>query len=279
MHTLTAIAIRNFRSCELVVLDLVPYTPFVGYDNAGKSNILSAIRWLVAPFALTPADYLQADRPIQVDGTITGSRPRCSIGWRHPTAARCSPSSTANPSRSGASRPNRAPRKTARSTSSTPASPQPLARQPRGHPGSPQGALPRAIVIGAMEDPVEDAAKAKTTSIIGKLLAEFTGAIEDAHAHEVSQVLQQLRGSFSANGAQRSAVLQRFDDAASRLVHDFFSGVRLHLEIPVPDISAMLKSGTIKVSEREGAVRDAICDTRLVRKNERGITQIGRAHV
>ena len=75
MHTLTALAIRNFRSCESVTLDLAPYTPFVGYNNAGKSNILSAIRWLVAPFALTPADYLQADRPIQVDGTITGITP------------------------------------------------------------------------------------------------------------------------------------------------------------------------------------------------------------
>lgn len=29
----------------------------------------------MAPFALTPADYLQADRPIKVDGIITGITP------------------------------------------------------------------------------------------------------------------------------------------------------------------------------------------------------------
>ena len=39
MHTLAHATIRNFRSCESVTLDLAPYTPFVGYNNAGKSNI------------------------------------------------------------------------------------------------------------------------------------------------------------------------------------------------------------------------------------------------
>jgi len=72
MHTLTRATIRNFRSCESVTLDLAPYTPFVGYNNAGKSDILEAIRWLVAPFALTPADYLWADHPIYIEGCIIG---------------------------------------------------------------------------------------------------------------------------------------------------------------------------------------------------------------
>ena len=257
MHILTAITIRNFRSCEAVTLDLAPYTPFVGYNNAGKSNILSAIRWLVAPFALTPADYLQADHPIQVDGTITGITPALldRLEARH--------RSKVQPFVSGETiqirREQREPGSPKTSTlhvfdPSQPADPWRV--NPAGIPEALKALFPEPIVIGAMEDAVEDAAKAKTTTTIGKLLAEFTGAIEDAHAHEVSQVLQQLRASFSANGAQRSAALQRFDEAASSLVHDFFPGVRLHLEIPVPDMSAMLKGGTIKVSEREGAVRD-----------------------
>ncbi|HRQ56895.1 MAG TPA: hypothetical protein PLN31_05720 [Azoarcus taiwanensis] len=72
MHTLTVITIRNFRSCESITLDLAPFTPFVRYNNAGKSNSLSAIRWLPAPFALTSGDYLKEGCPIQVDGTSTG---------------------------------------------------------------------------------------------------------------------------------------------------------------------------------------------------------------
>lgn len=257
MHILTSATIRNFRSCETVTLDLAPFTPFVGYNNAGKSNILAAIRWLVAPFALTPADYLQADHPIQVDGTITGITPALldRLDARHRSKVQPFVTDESIQIR----REQREPGSPKNSTlhvfdPSQPADPWRI--NPAGIPEALKALFPEPIVIVAMEDAVEDAAKAKTTTTIGKLLAEFTGAIEDAHAHEVSQVLQQLRASFSANGAQRSAALQRFDDAASSLVHDFFPGVRLHLEIPVPEMSAMLKSGTIKVSEREGAVRD-----------------------
>lgn len=257
MHALTSATIRNFRSCESVTLDLAPYTPFVGYNNAGKSNILSAIRWLVAPFALTPADYLQADRPVQVDGTITGITPALldRLEARHRSKVQPFVTDASIAIRREQTQPGSP--KTSTLYVFDPGQPaDPWRVNPAGIPEALKALFPEPIVIGAMEDAVEDAAKAKTTTTIGKLLAEFTGAIEDAHAHEVSQVLQQLRGSFSANGAQRSSALQRFDEAASRLVRDFFPGVRLHLEIPVPDMSAMLKGGTIKVSEREGAVRD-----------------------
>lgn len=52
MHHLTGIKIRNFRSCATVDLALGDCTPIVGYNNAGKSNIMAAIEWLVAPRAL-----------------------------------------------------------------------------------------------------------------------------------------------------------------------------------------------------------------------------------
>ncbi|TCD46812.1 DUF2813 domain-containing protein [Chlorobium sp. N1] len=52
MHFLSHISISNFRSCQHVSFDLAAFTPFVGYNNAGKSNLLAAIRWFIAPFAL-----------------------------------------------------------------------------------------------------------------------------------------------------------------------------------------------------------------------------------
>lgn len=56
---------------------------------------------------------------------------------------------------------------------------------PAGIPQALKVLFPKPIVIGAMEDAVEDAAKSKTTTTIGRLLAEFSGAIEDVH--EVSR--------------------------------------------------------------------------------------------
>lgn len=205
MQTLNSITIRNFRSCESVALDLAPYTPFVGYINAGKSNILSAIRWLVAPFALAPADYLQADRPIQVDGAITGITPALldRLDERHRSKVQPFVMDESIQIRHEQREPGSPKNSTLHVYDpSQPADPWRV--NPAGILEALKALFPEPIVIGAMEDAVEDAAKAKTTTTIGKLLAEFTGAIEVAHAHEVSQVLKQLRASFSANCAQRS---------------------------------------------------------------------------
>jgi len=43
MHALSDLAIRNYRSCRVTDLQLHAFTPIVGYNNAGKSNILNAI--------------------------------------------------------------------------------------------------------------------------------------------------------------------------------------------------------------------------------------------
>ncbi|MCX6866013.1 MAG: AAA family ATPase [Verrucomicrobia bacterium] len=50
MHTLAHISISNFRSCKNVSLPLGDFTPVVGYNNAGESNILTAIEWRIDPF-------------------------------------------------------------------------------------------------------------------------------------------------------------------------------------------------------------------------------------
>ncbi|WP_082970717.1 AAA family ATPase [Morganella psychrotolerans] len=39
--------INNYLSCKNTSFELSPFTPLVGYNNAGKSNILSAIKWLL----------------------------------------------------------------------------------------------------------------------------------------------------------------------------------------------------------------------------------------
>lgn len=72
MHHLTDIAIRNFRSCQNVDLSLSDCTSIVGYNNAGKSNIMAAINWLVSSRALGAGDYFDTEQPIIVEGTIDG---------------------------------------------------------------------------------------------------------------------------------------------------------------------------------------------------------------
>jgi putative ATP-dependent endonuclease of OLD family len=127
---------------------------------------------------------------------------------------------------------------------------------PTGIPEAIKALFPEPVLIGAMEDAADDAGKVKASNTIGKLLAEFTGAMEEAHASEVSTALNALRASFDAQGSNRSAELKRFDTEASAVLNEFFPGVQLHLEIPVPDMTSLLKGGTLKVSEVTGTTRD-----------------------
>ena len=41
--------IKNFRSCIETNVYVNPYTALVGYNNAGKSNIILAIKFLLEP--------------------------------------------------------------------------------------------------------------------------------------------------------------------------------------------------------------------------------------
>ena len=72
MHKLSEIQILNYRSCKNASLPLDDFTPIVGYNNAGKSNILSAIKWLLKPSALTTDDFYDTETKVEITGIING---------------------------------------------------------------------------------------------------------------------------------------------------------------------------------------------------------------
>ncbi|MCG5528472.1 MULTISPECIES: AAA family ATPase [Halorhodospira] len=70
MHHLAHIRIQNFRSCRDVALALGDCSPIVGYNNAGKSNVLAAIEWFTTSTSLRQTDFHDAETP-----------PLCQGGW------------------------------------------------------------------------------------------------------------------------------------------------------------------------------------------------------
>lgn len=56
--------------------------------------------------------------------------------------------------------------------------------------------------------------------------------------------------------AAPAEALRQFDAEATAVLGDYFLGVSLHLEIPFPEMGALLKGATVKVREASGAVRD-----------------------
>ncbi|MCV5639823.1 ATP-binding protein, partial [Escherichia coli] len=66
------IEIQNYKSCKELTVVLTPYTPLVGYNNVGKSNILSALEWLVKDKLLAESDYNDVNLPIIIEGDVVG---------------------------------------------------------------------------------------------------------------------------------------------------------------------------------------------------------------
>lgn len=262
MHHLTDIHIQNFRSCRDVSLALSDCTPIVGYNNAGKSNIMAAIEWLVAPRALGEGDFFDSAQPVIVEGAIDGldaaMLDRLEPGHRKKMAP------FVQHGRMGLRRLQAEPgggKAAAKLEVRNPAieadAEGAWQTMPTGIPQAIQVLFPEPIFIGAMEDAAEDATKSKTGTTLGKLLAEFTTPLERAHGAAIQAVFDSVSQQLRSEGEQRVDELQRFDQEASRAVADFFPGINLHLDIPVPEVRALFRQGTVKVSEQgRGEIRD-----------------------
>ncbi|MFA6192037.1 MAG: AAA family ATPase [Sulfurimonas sp.] len=68
MHFISSITIKNFKSIREETFPLTLYTPLVGYNNAGKSNILEAIQWLLNKSSLSEKYFNNIDESIEISG-------------------------------------------------------------------------------------------------------------------------------------------------------------------------------------------------------------------
>jgi len=263
MHRLRDVRIHNFRSCRDVSLTLGDCTPVVGYNNAGKSNLLDALAWFVAPSSLRESDFHDLESPVAVAATIRGlgdeildrldGKHRSKIEPLIDDGTLALQRIQYEPGVSAKQIKLQVPDQVEADGSIAT-----WKDQPGGIPEALKALFPEPITIGAMEDAAEDATKAKNTSTIGKLLAEFTGPVEANHGDQLQQALAALTDKLTADGAQRAAELGRFDREATAALRPFFPGIQLHLDIPVPTVRDLFGKGTIKVSERgrEEAIRD-----------------------
>ena len=67
---LEEITIENFCSCSHVNIPLSVFSPVIGYNNAGKSNILRAIVWLLRKSSLSSSKFNDINSRVVVSGVI-----------------------------------------------------------------------------------------------------------------------------------------------------------------------------------------------------------------
>lgn len=253
---LESVEISNFRSVSGCVLPLSAYTPIVGYNNSGKSNTITAIQWLLRRSLLPKTDFHEANLPIEVVGTITGVTAAHVAAMPVAQQRQIAPYVAAETLKVKRTQPAGAARVGEITLSVWDPTASTWNPNPTGIDNALSALLPEPIRIGAMEDAAEDAAKSKTTTTIGKLLAEFIAPVRAAHSTELSGFLQEVSRRVSADGDMRFAELVTIENQITAKINDLFPGIGAKLHFPVPELEDLVKGGTLRLQEGAHPARD-----------------------
>lgn len=253
MHILSEINIRNFKSIRNESFELSPVTPLVGYNNAGKTNIIEAIKWLLRKSSLSANSFNNTALPVEVEGKISG------ISATILELLAANHRQNIEPYLFGDSL-------YIKRTQPSPSMPVAQVRlfvkdpssldtdnewriNPTGIDQAIQTLFPDPIHIGAMEDSGEDVSKYTKSSTIGKLLTEIVEPIQNNYSELVRTALDGVKQLLDAQGTERIRELNSFDAAVNTKIGDFFPGVSIKVHIPTPEMKDLFSKGTIKVFE------------------------------
>ncbi len=255
-HHLSKIQIKNYKSCRDITVELTPYTPMVGYNNAGKSNILSALEWLLDDKLLSGTDYYDPTVDITVEGLVKGVTENViqNLSEEHRTPLR--PYISDEQVRIKRTQPAGATRKPEISVEIYNYQTGQFQKNPRGIWNAIKALFPDPIKIGAMENAAEDASKAKTSSTIGRLLKEISVSLQQQEMARISRHLSAITRRLDADGKKRIPAFGLIDNEINNTLTNYFPGINIKLHFEMPDLDVLLNSGTIKVYEQNHVGRD-----------------------
>jgi putative ATP-dependent endonuclease of OLD family len=249
-HLISKIHIVNFKSIKNQEFDLSNFTPLVGYNNAGKSNILEAIKWILRKSSLKIESFNDSTQPITMIGEIEGITTDILDNIDHTHRTRIEPFLAnetltvkriqASPSQSAAQ---------IKLQVLDPTDGITWKDNPTGIDNAIKDLFPEPIHIGAMENSEDDISKSSTSSTIGKLLSEIIGPIELQYGQQVSGALNGLKEILDAEGIHRAPELETFDQEINNKLDSFFPDIKVKIHIPTPELKEVFKKGTIKVYE------------------------------
>lgn len=255
-HLISEISIKNYKSIIDETFDLSPFTPLVGYNNAGKSNMLEAIKWFLRSSPLIESDFNDVKKPVEVIARIDGVSEDIlnSLEAKHKKKIEKFVIDSSMTVKVSQEEPNQ---KKADIKTDLLNEEGEWEINPNGIPQAISALFPEPIQVGAMENSEEDASKNKTSTTIGKLLKDILEPLETKYSAEVIEALKGINDQLTSEGANRAPELDDFDKGVNSKISEFFPGVEIKVHIPNPEIKEVFGKGTVKVFENKaGEGRD-----------------------
>ena len=249
---LSKITISNLRSIQRETFPLSDFTALIGYNNAGKTNILMGIRWLLAHFSLDISYFDDPNHPVEAEGIFEGITEQILNRLGDEKAAEIEPFLAGTSIRV---------KKVQRIPGELPGNIEFWAFCPPN--GKRKGKdwvrvndqfiaafnrmFPESIAIWDFEG----------NNAYTKLMHEIFKPLERKFGGELSQVIEQFTELLSSGSDRQAEEIQAFDKEVNTALRPLFPSVRVELDIPVPTLETFLKSATIKVvDEDDGFERD-----------------------
>ncbi|EIX7373870.1 MULTISPECIES: ATP-dependent nuclease [Citrobacter freundii complex] len=245
---LTKVNINNFRSCKSTTAVLRPFTALVGYNNAGKSNIILAIKWLLEGSTISSEDMYDPKKPVFVEGVIEGITEETLTLLTEENQQKIAPFIIDG--KLNFLRAQEIDEKTGKTKKSLDVfDGTNWKKNPGGIDGAISNIFPEPIHIPAMSDAVEDATKYKTSTTIGKILLAIVSEIKKEHEEKFSKNISEIGKYLAHDGENRLDGLNTIDSGVNNKVNKFFPDVSVKLHFPTPTLDDIFKSGTLKVFE------------------------------
>lgn len=250
MHRIAEMEIHNYRSCKKTQVKLEPFTPLVGYNNAGKSNILKCLDALVRGKGQMISNFFDPEKPIEIIARVVGlgSEALNHLSSSQKTSLEPYIENGVLDIRFYQEKPGTEKNSVTLGLRS-PSKPQEGWSNPNGLPQAITTLFPEPTFINSMEDSAEDVSKFKAGNTIGKLISNLQKEIIKTKGQEINIALSAIGKKLNLGGAERLKEFGDFDESINSKIGDFFPGLTLNLDIPTPDISDLFKQGNIKVQE------------------------------
>jgi len=252
MHQISKLKVENFKSIKNGEFLLAPYTPLVGYNNVGKTNILRALSWIIKKSSLSASDFFDPENPVIVTADLSGITPEVLNALEDNHRNKIEPIVVDEKIRIRRKQlvPDAKTNEIQFEVETTNDADELVWKaNPGGIDAAISHLFPEPIFIGAMENATEDVGKFAAGTTIGKLIKEIIGPVTAAHSGAVTEALAEIGKKLSAESAEKDETLVALDTDIQTELDKIFPGVSVKTHIPTPEFGEFLKGATIKIFE------------------------------